>query len=58
MRTAATHFQRAVEIDPEFALGHWGLAKLCGFQAQAGMLTPQQARIPAASSRCAWECCL
>lgn len=44
MRIAATHFQRAVEIDPEFALGHWGLAKLCEFQAQAGMLTPQQAR--------------
>ena len=44
MRTAATHFQRAVEIDPEFALGYWGLSKLCGFQAQAGMLSPEQAR--------------
>lgn len=44
MRIAATHFQRAVEIDPEFALGHWGLAKLCEFQAQADILTPQQAR--------------
>jgi TolB-like protein/Flp pilus assembly protein TadD len=44
MRIAATHFQRAVEIDPEFALGHWGLFKLCGFQAQIGMLTPQEAR--------------
>jgi TolB-like protein/Tfp pilus assembly protein PilF len=43
MRIAATHFQRAVEIDPEYALGHWGLGKLCGFQAQAGMLTPEQA---------------
>jgi len=44
MRIAATHFQRAVEIDPEYALGHWGLAKLCGFQAQVGMLTPDEAR--------------
>ena len=43
-RIAATHFQRAVEIDPEFALGHWGLSKLCGFQAQMGMLTPEEAR--------------
>ncbi|MDX1507497.1 MAG: hypothetical protein R3358_04405 [Woeseiaceae bacterium] len=44
MRIAATHFQRAVEIDPEFALGHWGLSKLCGFQAQAGVITPAEAR--------------
>lgn len=44
MTIAASHFQRAVEIDPEYALGYWGLSKLCGFQAQAGMLTPEQAR--------------
>jgi TolB-like protein len=44
IRSAAVHFQRAVEIDPEFALGHWGLAKLCQFRAQMGILTPQQAR--------------
>ena len=44
MRIAATHFQRAVEIDPDFALGHFGLGKLCQFQAQVGMLTPQEAR--------------
>ncbi len=44
MRIAATHFQRAVEIDPDYALGHWGLSKLCGFQAQAGVLTPEEAR--------------
>ena len=44
MRIAATHFQRAVEIDPDFALGHFGLGKLCQFQAQVGMLTPQDAR--------------
>ncbi len=44
MRIAATHFQRAVDLDPEFALGHWGLGKLCGFQTQAGMLTPAEGR--------------
>jgi len=44
MRIAATHFQRAVEIDPDYALGHWGLSKLCGFQAQVGLLSPEQAR--------------
>jgi len=44
MRIAASHFQRAVEIDPDSALGHFGLGKLCLFQAQIEMLTPQQAR--------------
>jgi tetratricopeptide (TPR) repeat protein len=44
MTIAATHFQRAVDIDPEYALGYWGLSKLCAFQAQAGMLTPDEAR--------------
>jgi len=44
MRIAATHFQRAVEIDPDYTLGHWGLAKLCIFQAQIGMLTSVEAR--------------
>lgn len=44
MTIAASHFQRAIDIDPEYALGYWGLSKLCGFQAQAGMLTPDEAR--------------
>ena len=44
IRIAAGYFQRAVEIDPEFALGHWGLSKLCGFQAQSKMITPDEAR--------------
>ena len=44
MRIAAMHFQRAVEIDPEFALGHYGLGKLCLFQAQANIISPQKAR--------------
>jgi TolB-like protein len=44
IRIAAENFRRAVEIDPEFARGHWGLFKLCGFRAQVGLITPQQAR--------------
>ena len=44
IRIAATHFEQAVEIDPGFALGHWGLGKLCVFQAQIGLLTPEQAK--------------
>jgi TolB-like protein len=44
IRIAATHFEHAVEIDPEFALGHWGVGKHCLFMAQTGMLTPEQAR--------------
>jgi TolB-like protein/Tfp pilus assembly protein PilF len=44
IRIAASHFQRAVEVDPDSALGHYGLGKLCIFRAQIEMLTPQQAR--------------
>ena len=44
IRIAATHFEQAVDIDPEFALGHWGLGKHCLFRAQIGLLTPEQAR--------------
>ncbi len=41
---AEGHFKRAVEIDPDYAKGHWGLAKLCTFRGQAGVLTPDEAR--------------
>ncbi len=44
MQLAAGYFQQAVDIDPDYALGHWGLAKLCAFKAQAGVLTPDEAR--------------
>jgi len=44
IRIAVTHFEQAVEIDPGFALGYWGLGKLCVFQAQIGLLKPEQAR--------------
>lgn len=44
MQLAAEHFQRAVSIDATYALGHWGLGKLCTFMGQAGFLTPAEAR--------------
>ena len=44
MQMAAGYFRQAVDFDPDFAMGHWGLAKLCLFQAQIGILTPAQAR--------------
>ena len=43
MQRAAGYFQQAVEIDPDYALGYWGLGKLCGFRAQAGFITPDEA---------------
>ena len=41
---AEGHFKRALEIDPDYARGHWGMAKLCTFRGQAGVLTPDEAR--------------
>ena len=41
---AEGHFRRALELDPDYARGHWGLAKLCTFRGQAGVLTPDEAR--------------
>ncbi|MEM6544367.1 MAG: hypothetical protein AAF756_04670 [Pseudomonadota bacterium] len=41
---AEGHFRRAVEIDPAYAQGHWGLAKLCAFRGQSGLIPPSQAR--------------
>ncbi|MEM1264370.1 MAG: hypothetical protein AAGH76_18365 [Pseudomonadota bacterium] len=41
---AEEHFKRALTIDPDYAKGHWGLAKLCTFRGQAGVLTPDEAR--------------
>jgi tetratricopeptide (TPR) repeat protein len=40
---AEVHFQRAVDMDREYALGYWGLSKVCVFQAQAGTITPAEA---------------
>jgi TolB-like protein len=44
IRQGAEYFQEAVRLDPESALGHQGLGKLCLFQAQTGLLTPAEAR--------------
>lgn len=41
---AEGHFRRALEFDPEYAKGHWGMAKLCTFRGQSGVLTPEEAR--------------
>ena len=45
MKLAAQYYQQALDIDPAYPLAHWGLSKLCGFRAQAGLITPKQARI-------------
>jgi tetratricopeptide (TPR) repeat protein len=44
MELAEGYYREAVELDPEYALGYWGLAKLCGFRNQAGVITPEEAR--------------
>jgi len=44
IESAAQYFQQAVDIDPDNALGYAGLATLCAFQAQMGLITPQVAR--------------
>jgi len=44
MQLAAQYFQQAVELDPDHALAWAGLATLCEFQAQMGMIRPQVAR--------------
>jgi serine/threonine-protein kinase len=43
-RIAEMHYQRAIDIDPEYALGHWGLNKVCAVRAQAGLISPEEAR--------------
>jgi len=44
MKLAAQYYQQAVELDPDNALAYTGLAKLCAFQAQMGLIRPQVAR--------------
>ena len=43
-KLAAQYYQQAVELDPDYALAHWGLSKLCSVQAQTGLITPEEAR--------------
>jgi tetratricopeptide (TPR) repeat protein len=44
VKLAAQYYQQAVDLDPDHALAYAGLAKLCAFQAQMGMIRPQVAR--------------
>jgi TolB-like protein/cytochrome c-type biogenesis protein CcmH/NrfG len=44
MKLAAQYYQQAMDLDPDHALAYAGLARLCAFQAQAGLITPQVAR--------------
>jgi TolB-like protein/Flp pilus assembly protein TadD len=44
MMLAAQYFLQAMQLDPDYALAHVGLSQLCGFQAQAGLITPKEAR--------------
>lgn len=41
---AAQYYQQAVALDPGHALAYAGLARLCAFKAQAGLIRPQVAR--------------
>jgi len=44
IKLVAQYYQQAVDLDPDNALAYVGLAKLCGFQAQSGLITPEEAR--------------
>lgn len=44
MTLAAQYYQQAMQLDPDYALAYVGLSKLCGFQAQAGLIAPEEAR--------------
>jgi tetratricopeptide (TPR) repeat protein len=44
IKLAAKYFEQAVDLDPDHALAYVGLAKLCAVQAQAGLITPDEAR--------------
>jgi len=45
MMLATRYYRRAVELDPDYALAHWGLSKLCAFQSQVGAITPAEAHV-------------
>lgn len=44
MQAAERYYRQAAELDPNYALAHWGLGRLCGFKTQAGFLSPEEAR--------------
>jgi len=41
---AKQYYNAALEIDPNFALAILGLGRVCGFSAQAGLISPAEAR--------------
>jgi TolB-like protein len=43
-KQAAQYYQQAVNLEPDNALPHAGLATLCAFQAQVALIKPQVAR--------------
>jgi adenylate cyclase len=43
MALAAQYYQQAIALDSEYAPAYQGLARLCGIQAQAGVISPAQA---------------
>jgi tetratricopeptide (TPR) repeat protein len=44
IKLAAQYYQQAVDLDPDNALAYAGLAWLCTVRAQAGLITPDEAR--------------
>ena len=44
IQLAAQYLQQSVDLDPDNAMAHAGLATLCAFQAQMGLIRPQFAR--------------
>jgi tetratricopeptide (TPR) repeat protein len=44
MTMAAQYYLQAMQLDPDYALAYVGFSKLCGFQAQAGLISPEEAR--------------
>ena len=44
MALAEQYYQQAVDLNPDYAPAHFGLAKLCVFRAQSGVITPDEAR--------------
>jgi len=43
MVLAGQYYLEVMQLDPDYALALVGLSKLCGYQSQAGLLTPEQA---------------
>ena len=44
MVLAGQYYLEVMQLDPDYALALVGLSKLCGYQSQAGLITPEQAQ--------------